>query len=90
MNHDDINQKLEVIEREIVEIKLILVRQEENIRHHIRRTDLAEENLKELRNQLKPIETHVRHVEGALKVFGFISVLVAVAVSIIQLFGLIK
>jgi len=87
---DKLNEKLESIEREVVEIKLILVKQEENIRHHIRRTDLAEENLKELRDQIKPIERHVQHVEGALKVLGGISVFVAFVVAILEIIKLTK
>jgi chromosome segregation ATPase len=87
---DKLNEKLDSIEREVVEIKLILVKQEENIRHHIRRTDLAEENLKELREQIRPIEKHVQHVEGALKLLGGISVFVAFVVAILEIIKFAK
>jgi chromosome segregation ATPase len=87
---DKLNEKLDSIEREVVEIKLILVKQEENIRHHIRRTDLAEESLKELREQIKPIEKHVQHVEGALKLLGGISVFAAFLVAILEIIKFIK
>lgn len=76
--------KLDAIAQDISDIKITLVKQEENIAHHIYRTDLAEKNIEALRTDLKPVETHVKHVEGGLKVLGILSVVATIAAGVVK------
>jgi hypothetical protein len=66
--------KQEKISENISDIKVTLGKQEENIAHHIKRTDLLEENIKLLKDELTPVKEHVNRVEGALKLLGGVGV----------------
>lgn len=74
---------------DIVDMKVLLAKQEESITYHIKRTDLAEENMVLLREQmsidLKPIKSHVAFVNTALKIVGGLSVLVSIGASIVKI-----
>lgn len=81
---------------DIGEIKVILARQEESLRHHIRRTELAEEaiqinreqldvSLKQLEVDLLPVKKHVDLVNAGFKIISGLGVLVAIAVGIIKI-----
>lgn len=89
-NMKNVDEKLDIIERDIGEIKITMAKVEENLRHHIYRTELAEENIKLLREQFEPVETHVKQVEGALKIFGGLSVLVGIIVGIVEVIRFIR
>jgi hypothetical protein len=49
----------------------------------MRRTELAEQGIKELQEALEPVKTHVNHVEGALKLLGLLSVIGGLAATFI-------
>ena len=71
---EKINEKLDKLTDDIVDVKVILAKQEENIKHHIKRTDLLEENVEilrdEMRKDLRPIKKHVQSVGNLLKFVG--------------------
>ena len=56
--------KLDKILDNIVIIQVDVAEIRRDILHHIKRTDLAEENLKMLREDLRPVEQHVERVNG--------------------------
>lgn len=82
MADNDLLEKLynkqEKMSDDMSDIKVILGKQEENIAHHIKRTDLLEESISLLKDELTPVKQHVHRVEGALKLLGTIGVLATV------------
>jgi 2C-methyl-D-erythritol 2,4-cyclodiphosphate synthase len=60
--------KVEIIDSRIDNIDITLAKQHEQLVIHIKRTELNEA-------QIKHINRHVHMVEGALKVFGVLSVI---------------
>jgi hypothetical protein len=74
---------------DIVDMKVLLAKQEENLAYHVKRTDLAEENIKLLRAQLEkdlaPVKSHVALVNAALKIVGGLSVALSITVSVVKL-----
>lgn len=70
----EINNKIDRISEDMTDVKVILARQEENISHHIKRTDLLEENVEllrdEMRKDLSPIKRHVQTVNNLLLFIG--------------------
>ena len=56
--------KIDTIQKDIGQIKIILAEQHISLKEHIRRTELLE-------TALKPIEKHVAMTQGALKLIGF-------------------
>lgn len=79
MEHwDKLNQSLEKIDGRLDKVDITLVRQEENLREHMRRTTLLEQ-------EFKPVKAHVEQVRGAGK---FIAVL-ATIVGLLAILGLL-
>jgi len=70
--------KVDEIQKDIGEIKVILAEQHVSLKHHIKRTDLLEK-------KLEPIDTHIKMVNGALKLVGFIGICATIAEAIHQL-----
>lgn len=56
-----------------------------SLEEHIRRTVQNEEMIELLRNDLKPVEDHVKYVHGALKLLG----LIALLAGLLKTFGAI-
>lgn len=74
---------------DITDIKVILAKQEQNIEHHVKRTDLAEENTELLRKQmiteLRPLKSHVTFINNILKVIGGLGFLVSIVAGIVKI-----
>lgn len=66
-----IEDKIDGIHDKISAIDTTLAAQHESLKHHIKRTDMLEA-------ELKPIRKHVDMVSGALKFIGIIAALVAI------------
>jgi len=77
--------KQEKMSEDMSDIKVILGKQEENIAHHIKRTDLLEENIKLLKEEISPVKEHVHRAEGALKLIGTLGVLATVGKFLYEL-----
>lgn len=91
---ENIESKLEKIESkqdkildEIIENKIINTRNTASLEEHIKRTNMLQEELNVLKEELKPVEKHVAMVSGALKLLGVISLLASLTVAI---FNIIK
>ncbi len=78
-------ETLDKISDRINEVEKTLVKQEANLSEHMKRTELAEENLQLLREELKPLEKHVYYIEGAFKLVGGIGVIVSLVVGFIKI-----
>lgn len=68
---DKIEAKVDKIDGRLLVIDKTLVKQEANLKEHMRRTDLLE-------NDLRPIKTHVAMIQGALKLIGLIALLTTI------------
>lgn len=80
-----LQDKLDKSHDELTEIKIILGRQEESLRLHVYRTDLAEQNIEMLRQEFQPIRTHVNYVQGGLKLIGLLGTIGGIILSILKI-----
>ena len=78
--------KLDKIEEHLSNIDITLVKQHEQLAHHIYRTSLAEQNLDILRQEIKPVQKHVEVVNTTLKVLGAVASVVTFVAGILKLF----
>lgn len=62
---EKIDNKLDKIAEDILEIKVTLAQQAQQITYHIKRTDLLEE-------KLEPIQKHVNLVQAVMKFTGIL------------------
>lgn len=86
MTDNKLPDELKSIGQNIKEILVEQARMGENLKEHMRRTEMAEEAIKHLSEVLVPITRHVSNVEGILKFLGLLSVVATIVLSIVQLF----
>jgi len=79
---------LEKQSNDMNEIKCTINLQEQNLRHHVRRTNLLEENVKMLRKDFNPIKMHVAVVSGVTKALLGLLTAVGVIAGIVKVFFL--
>jgi len=74
--------KLDQIHEQITLVNVTLAVQAEQLTNHIRRTEIAEKRLDEIESEVKPIQKHVLHVEGAIKLLGIVATLLGIATAV--------
>jgi hypothetical protein len=90
MSNERIYEVLDKISEDISDLKVTTAKQEENIKEHIRRTEIAEENLDLIRKEIEPLKEHVIVINGFLKIVGAISVIVGSVAGMIRIFDIIS
>ena len=84
----EIAQKLDKIDERIDRVDVTLVKQEVNLKEHMRRTELLESQHENLKDALVPVNAHIHQIKGAGKLIGILSAAVAVAGSVAKFFKL--
>ena len=82
---DKIEGKLDKLDNRLDSMDIHLARQGKDLSYHIKRTDLLEESVKEVKKELEPIKAHVSRVDGALRFLGVISLLISILGGILKL-----
>lgn len=77
-----IKERLERIESKLNNIDVTLAVNTEQLKEHIRRTNLLE-------TKLEPVEMHVARVDGALRFLGVVSLLLGIIAAAVKLLGFI-
>ena len=85
MSNERIYEILDKMSEDISELKIVSAKQEENLKEHIRRTELAEENLDMIRSEMQPLKEHVIAINGVLKIIGVLSIIVGSAAGFFQI-----
>jgi hypothetical protein len=68
------------------EIKVILTQQHTVLDEHIRRTEAAEDGIKLLQAEMKPLETHVAVVGAFGKVIAVVGTIVGIVTGLLSVF----
>lgn len=84
---DWLGPKFDKLEDEVVQIRIIQSSQASDLAHHIKRTNLLEERLEQIAEEIKPVQNHVQKVNGAFILIGVVGTILGIAVSIIKLVG---
>ncbi len=82
--------KLDKIEDKLDSQNSILMVQQTLLDEHIRRTELAEENIRLLRKELKPVQDHVVMMQSGLKMIGLIGIILTIGVSALEIVNILK
>ncbi|HEY0750142.1 MAG TPA: hypothetical protein VGD26_03240, partial [Chitinophagaceae bacterium] len=86
----NVDEKLDKISEHLNSIDVTLAKQAVQLEHHIYRTDLAEEHLKRLEQEIKPMKKHVEQVNGALRLLGGLAVVAGFVKAVVEVVGLVK
>lgn len=82
---DKIEAKVDLIEEKISSIDITLAKQAKDLEHHIYRTELAEENLSLIRQEMVPVKKHVALMDASLKIIGAIASVVTFVLGVLKL-----
>jgi archaellum component FlaC len=78
--------KLDKIEEHLSKIDVTLAKQHEQLAHHIYRTQLAENNIELLREEVKPVKKHVALVDSIMKITGAVATAGGLLVALYEAF----
>lgn len=70
---EKMDQKLDKMDQRLDSVDITLVSQAADLKHHIYRTELAEQRIETLHTELKPVKKHVEFVNAGFKIVGMIS-----------------
>jgi hypothetical protein len=70
----------------LMEIKVELGKNTENLKEHMRRTEIAESRLDGVEKSIAPIVGKIAQAEGVLKFIGVVSAVVSIIAGIIKFF----
>ena len=84
--HKWLEERLDAVQADLTQIKIVQAEQAKDITHHIKRSDLLEAWVQDIQNDVKPLETHVAYVRGGLKLLGLVGLLVGIVAGLAKLF----
>jgi archaellum component FlaC len=79
-----LDTKIDAISGDITEIKVTSGRHEENLKTHMKRSDLAEKGINILKEEMIPLKKRVIQTDTIIKFILTISSLIGVAVGILK------
>lgn len=79
-----LEEKADKTLNQISNINVTLAEQHKQLEYHIYRTTLVEEHLKVLETELKPVQKHVTHMNGVLKLIGVLASLAGIGKLILE------
>lgn len=85
---EKLDEKLDKIDTKLSSIDVTLAKQASQLEHHIYRTDLAEQHLKKLEEEFRPVKAHVERLNGVLKFIGLLSTLAGIGKLFLELYKL--
>ena len=66
-----------------------LIKQELNLREHMKRTDALETLISTLESEFRPVQRHVIMVDGVVKFLGLLAVVMSIVGGILKVFNII-
>ncbi len=85
MKASELAKKLDDINDNLTESGKTMVKIQENLADHIRRTELLEKSVQTLESAIKPIEAHVLIFNGIVKLVGFAGLVVGIILGVVRI-----
>ncbi|NJO65451.1 MAG: hypothetical protein HC836_47380 [Richelia sp. RM2_1_2] len=82
----EIIKTLERIDINMDSINITLVRQEENLKNHMKRSDALEAHVKALEETVVKAQNKILKAEGALSFIGVLAVILGIIAGFVELF----
>lgn len=83
----NISDKLDKISDDMTDIKVTIAKQQVSLDDHIKRTNMLEESVEFLYDEIKPIKLHVSQVSAILKFLGIVASGITAIVGVLKLLG---
>jgi chromosome segregation ATPase len=81
---EKLDEKMDKVEEKLGSIDVTLAKNTSSLDEHIRRTELAEEAISIIKNEMAPIQKHVTQVHTIFQAIGFVSVVVSIAAGVVK------
>lgn len=81
------DERLGRLEDKLDRVLEIQVEMQQDVAHHIYRTELAENNIEKIASQIRPVQEHVAFIRGLGRLVMAISAIGAALATVIQLIG---
>ena len=85
--YDRMEKKLDDILEKVHSIDKTLISQHISLEHHIRRTDLLEDKVFGVEEEIKPLKQGVATIKGVFKLISFIGLAISMLVGVLKLLG---
>jgi hypothetical protein len=82
-----LDNKLDKLDEKFDNMEKTQIQQAASLDMHIRRTEIAEENIEMIRGDIKPLTSHVQMVKGMGKFIALISTVAGIAAGLFAIFG---
>ena len=82
---DKLEEKLDRISDDLSEIKVTQAEQAKDLKYHIKRTDISEERLNKVEEEVIKLATTKHKFDGAFKVIGMIASFAAFCIGVAKL-----
>lgn len=78
--------KVDKVDNHLDSINQTLIKQEEQLAYHIKRSDQQDHALQIIEKRLKPVETHIIAINTLVKLFGTFAAVVLFVFSVLNFF----
>lgn len=82
---EEISKKLDRMDERLDNIQTLQAIHTEQLKEHMRRSDLLEKRIEQVDLELKPVEKHVVMVHGVFKFIGILGTIMAIILAIKEL-----
>ncbi len=79
---DEVPKKLDLLAEKLEAIRILQAIHTEQLKEHMRRTDLLEREVKAVSEDIEPLNAHVSMVNGVLKFIGLITTIAGAIAAI--------
>jgi len=84
---EKIYSKVEKISEDVGELKVSQAVMQEDVKHHVKRSDMLEDMYNEMRDQdIEPMKEDINKFKGGLKIIAYLTGLVGVVLGALKLF----
>lgn len=82
---DRVSDMHDETQKQLSEVNVSLVKQEENLRLHMYRTDLAEQRLELIESDIKPLKTYVAVIKTGFMTIGAVATIVGLISGLLHI-----
>lgn len=84
-----IYEKLDILDMRLDSMDKSLIKQEFNLREHMKRSDNLEAMVEKIEDKMIPVEKHVNMMEGVVKFLGLTSLVLGIILGFLKIFSVI-
>lgn len=77
-------EEIKMVREELMTMKIVAVKQEQNLKEHMRRSDELEKQTNLIRLEMKPLQKHVAFVDATMKLVGALSLIATIVLAFLE------